>query len=172
MEQLPERHIECSECKKPIHTIYTEIIGKTMYRLSMCADCPILHQKLYGVREPKSRQEALKSGFSCGGCDTSADQVKMGAPLGCSLCYEVFDNILSAELSGGDRLLLKPKTGSHPLPVHLGRHPGQVSEINPASKLLSLHQSLHETLAREDYEAAAWLRDQIKALTEQDEQKQ
>ena len=33
-------------------------------------------------------------------------------------------------------------------------------------QLVALHQALHETLSREDYEQAAWLRDQIKALTE------
>jgi protein arginine kinase activator len=38
--------------------------------------------------------------------------------------------------------------------------------INPSSRLLALNEALKETLSREDYEQAAWLRDQIKALTE------
>ena len=51
----------------------------------------------------------------------------------------------------------------------MGRTPGQAVAINPSLKLLALHQALNETLSREDYEQAAWLRDQIKALTEGDE---
>jgi protein arginine kinase activator len=51
-------------------------------------------------------------------------------------------------------------------PIHLGRAPGQTMAINPSSRLLALNEALKETLQREDYEQAAWLRDQIRALTE------
>lgn len=54
------------------------------------------------------------------------------------------------------------------LPLHMGRLPGQAVEINPALKLLALNQALHETLSHEDYEQAAWLRDQIKELTDEE----
>jgi protein arginine kinase activator len=33
-----------------------------------------------------------------------------------------------------------------------------------------LNEALNETLKKEDYEQAAWLRDQIKAITEKTEQ--
>lgn len=167
MEELPERHIECSECKKPIHTIYTEAIGKTIYRLGMCRDCPILKQKLHGLQTPTGSDEKIASGLCCGSCQTSVDEVTMGSALGCSLCYEVFDDTIHQEILLQERL---PQTGrrmKRPAAIHIGRRPGQHSEVNPATKLHSLHQALHETLAKEDYEAAAWLRDQIKALTDQ-----
>lgn len=160
MEQVPERHIECSECKKPVVVIYTEIVGKMIYRVAMCADCPLLKQKLYGsILAATKGPEGIAQGLCCGICGTTADEVKMGAPLGCSGCYEVFENILVQELTGQERI-------KQPSPIHLGRLPGQASEVNPALKLLALHQALHDTLSREDYEQAAWLRDQIKALTE------
>lgn len=166
---MDERPIECGECKKPVAVIYTEIIGKMIYRVAMCSTCPMLRHKLYGAKivEPYSA-EAISSGLCCGTCGTTADEVKMGSLLGCTTCYEVFDELVTQELQQIE------KTARRPLPLHIGRQPGQVAEVNPALKLLALHQALNETLSREDYEQAAWLRDQIKALTEgngQDEQK-
>ncbi len=48
----------------------------------------------------------------------------------------------------------------------MGRAPGEKIEISPSLKLIALNEALSETLSREDYEQAAWLRDQIKKLTE------
>ncbi len=173
MDQTPERPIECGECKKPVAVVYTELVGKMMYRIAMCSDCPQLRQKLYGI--PKFEPcgpEALSAGLCCGNCGTTADEVKMGQPVGCSTCYEVFEDLLIQELAMQNRLPQIQK-GKRPSPVHLGRSPGEQTEINPSLKLIALHQALNETLAREDYEQAAWLRDQIKALTQDhtDEQK-
>ncbi|MDB6081795.1 MAG: hypothetical protein JWO53_1067 [Chlamydiia bacterium] len=167
MEQLPERHLECGECKKPIAVCYTEIVGKMIYRLGMCADCPILRQKLHGHESSLSAEEAKASGVACGGCGTLADEVKMGALLGCSLCYEVFQDLIIQELQTANRLSQKILGVQRVVSLHHGRYPGQIEGANPATKLLALHQALHETLSREDYEQAAWLRDQIKALTEE-----
>ncbi|MBB64423.1 MAG: hypothetical protein CMO81_05110 [Waddliaceae bacterium] len=49
-------------------------------------------------------------------------------------------------------------------PVHVGRAPGQSAEMSPTLRLVALNEALKETLSREDYEQAAWLRDQIKEL--------
>ena len=168
MEQLPERHIECSECKKPIVTCYTEVIGKAVYRLGMCADCPVLRRRLYSTsKEEPHSLEAKRAGLCCGSCETTADEVKMGTPLGCSICYEVFNDLLIDELIYAERLPQKHLEAKNIPFLHLGRSPGQEIESTHTQKLLSLHQALHETLSREDYEQAAWLRDQIKALTEE-----
>jgi protein arginine kinase activator len=169
MSDLPERHLECSECKKPIVVCYTEIVGKMIYRLGMCADCPILRQKLHGqasAGQQLTTGEAAAAGLACGGCGTTADEVRMGVLLGCSLCYEVFEDLIIQELQLSNRLAQKVSGLKKIAPLHLGRLPGQSGEMNPAMKLVALHQALNETLSREDYEQAAWLRDQIKALTD------
>ena len=49
--------------------------------------------------------------------------------------------------------------------LHTGRTPGETAKVSPAMRLVSLNEALNETLSREDYEQAAWLRDQIKKLT-------
>ena len=169
-EQLPERHLECSECKKPIHVIYTEVVGKMIYKIGMCNDCPILKNKLYGTSGALSRSDTLQAGLCCGNCGTTAEEVRMGATLGCPICYEVFGDLLSQELAEAERLPMKSAQQRKSASLHIGKLPGQTPEINPGLKLLALHQALNETLSREDYEQAAWLRDQIKELTEGSEQ--
>ncbi len=172
MQHNPERPIECGECKKPIAVVYTEIVGKMIYRVAMCSDCPMLRQRLYGSKniEPCG-QEAKLAGLCCGNCGTTADEIKMSAPVGCATCYEVFDDIISQELIAQEKLPHAQK-GTRPEILHIGRRPGQAAEINPSLKLIALHQALNETLSREDYEQAAWLRDQIKALTESKDHEQ
>lgn len=162
-----ERHIECSECRKQISVIYTEIVGKTIYRIGMCQDCPILRQKLYKIPHELQPQTLIEAGLCCAVCGTNANEIKMGALLGCSNCYEVFNELITSELVNSERFPQKIEALKPMDTLHLGRMPGQPLEINPALKLLALHQALNETLGREDYEQAAWLRDQIKALTEE-----
>jgi protein arginine kinase activator len=168
MESPLERHLECCECKKPIAVCYTEVIGKMTYRVGMCSECPILRQKLYGHGISHGKEsDANSTGLVCGQCGTTADEVKMGSLLGCKLCYEVFSDLIVIELESSDKFLQKKKSTT----MHLGRSPGEISEVSPQAKLLSLHQALHETLTREDYEQAAWLRDQIKALSHEKKEK-
>lgn len=46
--KIPERPIECSECKKPVSVRYTEIIKGVINEICMCADCPHLQRHLRG----------------------------------------------------------------------------------------------------------------------------
>jgi protein arginine kinase activator len=171
MEPVPERHLDCSDCKKPISVHYTEIVGKMIYRIGMCSDCPVLRQKLCGLEyAQKNGQAQALAVLTCGTCHTSSDEVRMGSQVGCSLCYEVFEDLILQELASLDRLPQKNQALKKTMPLHVGQKPGQSQEITPAMKLLELHQALHDTLAKEDYEQAAWLRDRIKALTQETKQ--
>ena len=57
------------------------------------------------------------------------------------------------------------------MPLHIGRAPGEVVEINPTLRLIALNEALDETLIREEYEQAAVLRDQITAFKEKKDEK-
>lgn len=168
-EKEPERPLECSGCKKKIAVKYTEIVGKSIQHTCMCADCPELQRRLNGI--PHGEKGGIMgegTGLACGNCGTTLESIRHGNLLGCAMCYEVFHDILVNELVSGDRIpqkLLSKKA----IPLHTGRIPGEVQEINSSSRLLALNEALNETLKREDYEQAAWLRDQIKALTESPE---
>jgi protein arginine kinase activator len=50
--------------------------------------------------------------------------------------------------------------------LHVGKTPVQEADISSASRIVNLNEALKEALNKENYEQAAWLRDQIKALTD------
>ncbi|MFI0434864.1 MAG: UvrB/UvrC motif-containing protein [Parachlamydiaceae bacterium] len=165
---FPDRPLDCGECKKTIAVRYTEIIGHAFTQTSMCADCPELQLRLHGTKpcDLIANQTDTIAALACGNCGTSLEEVKRGNLLGCSECYTVFEDLLLIEFQGDrgvpSRLLPIKKN----VPIHLGRCPGEKLTISPSSRLLALNDALKETLSREDYEQAALLRDQIKALTE------
>lgn len=167
-KHFPDRPLECGECKKPIAIHYTEIVGDTITHTSMCADCPELQRRLHGTnpRELVANQAGTSAGLECGNCGTTLEEVKRGHRLGCPDCYTVFEDVLLMEMQAADRLSPRVLPAKKSLPIHIGRAPGETLAINPSSRLLALNEALKETLSREDYEQAAWLRDQIKALTD------
>lgn len=165
----PDRHLECGECKKPIAVHYTEVVGKQITCWGMCADCPMMQRHLFGTAPLSPVEVGATTGLACGNCGTTFDSVRMGAPLGCSTCYQVFDEVILAEILAAKKVPPRILAARKSTPIHIGRAPGELGEINPAARLLVLNEALSETLKSEDYEQAAWLRDQIKALTETEE---
>ncbi len=169
-EASPERPLECSECKKPIAVHYTEIVGDAISVTGMCADCPELQRRLHGTPHHIAAGSSVEgTGLACGNCGTTLESVKMGNLLGCSECYAVFGDILLSELLAAGRAPTRLTSLKKEMPLHLGRAPGEVQEMSPSLRLLALNEALNETLKREDYEQAAWLRDQIKAITDKQE---
>lgn len=167
-KRFSDRPLECGECKKPIAIRYTEIVGNAFTHTSLCADCPELQLRLHGTnpQDLVANQSGSVTGLSCGNCGTTLEEVKRGHRLGCSECYTVFEDVLLIEMQVANRLPSRILPAKKSIPIHIGRSPGEKLAINPSSRLLALNEALTETLNREDYEQAAWLRDQIKALTE------
>lgn len=172
-ENLPERPLECGECKKPIAICYTEISKGHFTHTSMCADCPELQRRLHGlnVSEQTIENRVSKMGVSCGNCGTTLQSVRVGGVLGCSNCYEVFKDIIISELLNLGKISLRTAGSKKNTSLHAGRTPGEISKFNPSAQLIALNEALSETLREEDYEQAALLRDQIKALTDKPEEK-
>jgi len=172
IEDIAERPLECSECKKPISVWYTEIVGNTTTETGMCKDCPELQRRL-GASPPSEESTAVEgTGLCCGNCGTSLESIRKGTPLGCSHCYEVFADLLIKELVTSHKVSHRFATNEKAKPAHVGRSPGEVSKLSPSLKLIALNEALQETLSSEDYEQAAWLRDQIKELTENSDDNQ
>ncbi len=173
IEEHPERPLECSECKRPIRVHYTEIVGDLVKQTSHCDSCPVLQGKLSKVPMGMVTQaiEEGMAGLVCGECGTTFETIRMGNPVGCSVCYDVFGDTLYNELILSAKIPKKSRDQAKTLPLHIGRSPGEMQEISPSVRLLALNEALNDTLKREDYEQAAWLRDQIKSLTEGNEKK-
>jgi len=167
-QKVPDRPIECGECKKPICIHYTEMVDKSITHTSMCQDCPELRKRLHGLSSSTGPgQSGYEAELACGNCGTTLEVLRTGTPLGCSVCYEVFDDSIIHELFAAQKIPARIVSAKRSSPIHIGRVPGEIREINPTMRLLALNEALTETLKREDYEQAAWLRDQIKALTDE-----
>ncbi len=165
-DKHPERPLECSDCKKSISIVYTEIIGDQIVRTSMCADCPEYQKRLHGGSHMMPILMGEGANLACGNCGTTLESLKMGHPTGCPTCYEIFEDVIFQELLLQNRLPSRITSFKKTIPIHIGRKPGEAKELNLSAKLLALNEALSETLKAENYEEAALLRDQIRELTE------
>lgn len=157
---MSERPVECSHCKRALYVTYKEIVGGNITETQMCAECPILQQKLHGRSDKFEGAIEAEKGLCCGVCRTTLESVQTGNPVGCVECYSVFADVILS--------LLPKRFGSkRNQPLHVGRTPSKpISSAVPTSQITTLNEALSEALKRENYEQAAWLRDQIKSLTE------
>jgi protein arginine kinase activator len=174
---MAERPVECSHCKRSIKVIYKEIVGESTICTEMCAECPVFQQKLHGQPSPTPKPEGASEadpGLCCNNCRTSLESLKMGNPLGCVECYAVFGDVLVSELIATDHIpsrLKKTLSGKKNQPIHVGKSPNKPMTIAPSARLTALNEALNEALKKENYEQAAWIRDQIKALTEKPDER-
>lgn len=160
----------CDICKKNVATVHlTQMVEGKTKKVDLCEAC----SKEKGVDDPTgfsladlllglgAAQEIEQAGgggeIKCPHCGfTQADFKKMGR-LGCSECYKVFAEGLES--------LLKT--------MHKGtKHVGKVPQVfrqsqDLADKLKSLQKKLEKAIANEDFETAATLRDEVKALRAQ-----
>ena len=92
----------------------------------------------------------------------------MGEPLGCKECYAIFQDVLVDQLLETQLISprLKPSPASPVPTLHIGKSPHFNEKTRNTSRIRDLNESLSEALSGENYEEAAWLRDQINALTE------
>jgi protein arginine kinase activator len=167
---MAERPVECGHCKRGVKVVYKEIVSDVITETEMCAECPILQQKLHGSAPKAGNGITQKdAGLCCGNCGTSLETVQTGNTLGCSECYTVFENVLIAQLLTSDQIYPRLKAEAlikKSQPLHIGATPHAPSTIASSSHIMALSEALNEALKKENYEQAAWLRDQIKALRE------
>lgn len=172
-KQLPDRPLECCECKKEVGVRYTEITREGIIESCYCKDCPELQKKLYGTTSGYN-QTNYQNGFThlvCGTCGTTFEELKKGHDLGCPECYAVFEEFIVLDMQTQNRYPSRPMASKKGSLIHIGRSPSDRPAMTPSSKLMALNEALKEMINKEDYEQAAFLRDQIKELTERDPKK-
>jgi protein arginine kinase activator len=159
----------CSVCQKNEAKVHlTQIVDDKMQKIDLCEEC----SKAKGVTDPAgfsladlmlglgASQETetptpTKPGeLTCPGCGLSQSDFKKSGRFGCPQCYSTFAESLSAML----------KT------MHKGlRHAGKVPSAlrvrrEPTDALKQLNRRLEKAVESENFEEAALLRDQIRAL--------
>ena len=163
-----DRPLECGQCKKDLKVVYKEVQGKQMSCCGMCETCPVLAKKLQAQKG--GADEAVSNlKLVCGNCQTSLESVKTENILGCAECYSVFDQVIVEELIAENKLPVKLKNAIAQRTVEIlqgTKIMGPMEKIESSDQLNQLNRALNEALKQENYEQAAVLRDQIKALRE------
>ncbi|MCB1195117.1 UvrB/UvrC motif-containing protein [bacterium] len=155
----------CKKCEATIH--YTEIVHNQMIKMHICEECA--KSKGIGIQSPFSISDLL-SGLAevdqhvekahdpvCKGCGLSFSHFRQTGRLGCSECYATFKVPLES--------LLKT---IHKAAHHTGKKYAKdilnVPEKAIEEEINLLNIQLQNAVEKEQYEHAAQLRDQIKAL--------
>jgi len=103
-----------------------------------------------GQQEKQGRADGLI--LSCPRCGLDRDEFRKTGRLGCPDCYQTF----MAELAAAVKAM-------HHGTQHVGKIPSrESSQTRMKSKIARLQKELETAVAREDYEEAAQIRDQIK----------
>jgi protein arginine kinase activator len=159
----------CQLCKQKEATVHlTQIVENQVKNVDLCEPCAkqkgvndptgfSLADLLLGLGATQELEQATenKGGeLKCEACGFTQADLKKTGRLGCSECYRVFAEPLEA--------LLK---GMHKGIQHKGKVPAAVrAEADQASSLARLTAELQAAITREDFEQAARLRDELKAL--------
>lgn len=165
----------CERCNvNPANVHIVKIINGVKQETSICEQCAKEQEGLgmgsdFNMDSPFSFQSLL-SGLvdyinqssksaplqeaSCENCGMTYSEFKRKGLLGCSKCYENFNEILLP--------IVKRVQGDT---EHVGKFPLKSGKaLMERKKILSLKEDLQKSILAEEYEKAAMLRDEIKAL--------
>jgi protein arginine kinase activator len=153
--------MKCDLCDKEAVVHLTQIVNGEMKEVHLCEE----HAKSQGidVNSPISITDILmglgetKQGggdvltLACPRCGMAREEFRKAGRLGCPECYKTF----MAELAVAVKAM-------HHSTQHVGKIPGREGiQTRVRSKIARLQKELEAAIAREEYEKAAQLRDQI-----------
>ena len=145
----------CEKCKQhPAQVRYTYMVNGVGKTLSLCGGCyDAINEKdslLAGWLFPGALGKNIEK--KCDLCGYAYAQIAKEGRVGCARCYGTFRQELLPQLS---RI--------HGNKTHVSSH-----ESNPKmSELDVLQKQMEQAVEREDFEAAARFRDEIKKLREE-----
>lgn len=163
----------CDKCKKNVATTHIKTsINGVIESHHLCSQCA--KQSSY-VQSPLGLNHLLGSFFGdavkaapqsnkrkrCSGCGLCFDDIAESGIVGCDKCYDTFFEQLLPSLQR-----------MHGKAYHAGKVPERVRIEAPVAdtaedKIAELKAQLSDAISKEDFEQAAKLRDEIKALKEE-----
>lgn len=164
--------MKCECCKEAEATIHlTQVIDGEVKKLNLCQACaqkngidlnsPIsITDVLLGLGnqggDSQPQTDLSEFDLSCGRCQMTRAEFKKRARLGCPECYNAFMGELSAITQA-----------MHHSRQHVGKIPArQGNEARIAARVAALQKDIETAIAKEEYEVAARLRDEIRTLKE------
>lgn len=161
--------MKCDLCDEEAVVHLTQVVNGEMTEVHFCEkhaqeqgvdlNSPIsITDILMGLGETK-QNIAHELSPACPSCGLARDEFRKTGRLGCSNCYETF----MAELS----VVVK---AMHHSSQHVGKIPAREGiQTRVKSQIARLKKELDAAVAREDFEKAAQVRDQINSIREQAE---
>jgi len=157
--------VKCDICgEKPAKIHSTKIIDGKVETTHLCQECA--HKQAAGKAIPLSGilsglfklEEAAapltkKEMLTCEVCGQTYRSFKETGRLGCATCYDTFEKQLTpiiAQVQKGDR--------------HIGKRPRDLAPPSLEERLEGLRRDLQRAVAKEEFERAAALRDEIRKL--------
>ena len=159
----------CEECQKNEATVViTVTAGGEVTTRHLCPDCMKKMEQSFAQGDVQGFLSSLLSilssapkppALTCSGCGLTYEEFQQTGKLGCAQCYTDFAEQL--------RPLLQRIHGRS---QHAGRAPaGQQKECELSRCIDTLRAQMEQAITQEDFESAARLRDEIRALTLQQE---
>lgn len=161
----------CDVCRQAEATVHlTQIVNGEKRESHLCAACareesdagwlePVFsfNKLLGGLLDPEGSPAlgtAPRPRMRCPNCGLTFADFKRLGHLGCSVCYETFDQQL-------EPVLRRIHGGT----THTGKVPARAGHaLRRRREMDRLRQELHAAVAKEEYERAAELRDRLRAL--------
>ncbi len=162
----------CEKCKlkqAKVHVI--KIINGKKTSINLCEHCAKTYENIIiEASKGKNINNLVSSLFDtihgqtdhsmdysvpkCNGCGLTLDGFRKSGRLGCRDCYDMFKGNL-------DMILEKV----HGKTIHVGKIPHRTGgELKIKNEILNLKKALKEKIKKEEFEAAAVIRDEIKEL--------
>ncbi len=158
----------CQNCHKNLASVrYAEVVDGKVSDVHLCQDCLAAREEsvstgfefsapapFLGKKKDLPANEVGESDSTCTACATSLQEIMDTGKVGCSVCYDSFPAELEALLEG----------------IHIAlTHRGKIPRLDDArvrvrSELQTKRALLKTALSMENYEEAASLRDEIRAL--------
>ncbi|MCK5581655.1 MAG: UvrB/UvrC motif-containing protein [Candidatus Omnitrophica bacterium] len=164
--------MQCDICGKKKATVHlTEIVDEQMSEMHLCEECArtksVQMEQQFGLSDllagladfGKQVKDKEQTTLACANCKLDYEEFKKMGRLGCSECYTEFESHLAN--------LLKKIHGSN---RHLGKAPGSipVAHKKEIETINDIKHEMQESIAREDFEKAAELRDKIRGMEQED----
>ena len=161
----------CDECKsRPAAVTIKEVFNGKQVELHLCPECAaqkglasliwryiiaqVAGKFLIWADNVGQVQPPVVTGKSCPNCHINLKVISQQGRLGCSQCYEVFEEQLEPTLR---RI--------HGNTIHTGKIPKRgASKVKLQREIEQLKAQLQSAVSNEQYEKAAELRDKIKNL--------
>lgn len=154
---------DCQNCPKDKTIHLTQIIGGSLKKIDLCADCPhaknLTDSQTFGLADQllgmgaSAHMEQVTDSETCGNCGFTLRDFRKTGRLGCSSCYHTF-------FPGVERVLNDTQKGTE----HVGKRPARQKERETLRvRVQEINDEMSLAIADEDYEKAARLRDELRS---------